>query len=200
MSTTYYNMSPNKTYTPDFMEIVTPPSTSVVELDTFKEHLGDTPESDLFLQEKLDVATIYVEEMLGFWLRSVRLKAVSQRIPKQLYLPGGRIPFASVTAFLTGLENHELVNFYVFGEGHKAVFYLSDCPDFTINQTRLEVSYTINPIEAPAPVKEAIMKAASHLYHVRGTDTDKMKEAKYEIKSLIKPWIRRTGFKRLEIR
>ena len=198
---THYNLRTAKTYSPDFVEVVTPPDANVVSLEDFKEHLsGDAPESDLFLQSKINVATTYVEEMLKMWLRQVTLKAVSQRIPQQLFLPGGRVLFTTITARLSGLENHELTTYYAFSDQHDTVFYLTDCPDFTVNQTRLEVQYTIHPYATPEPIKEAIMKAATHLYDVRGTNVDAMKDAKYEIKSLIKPWIRHSKFKKVDIR
>ena len=201
-----------KTYTPDFVTVQTQPTGQVVTLDELKDHVLEVPEGDAFLAAKLIVATEFVEDIIKTWLRPVTLKAVSQRIPTQLYLPGGRIQSGSVSANLVGVENEPITDFYLFFDSYNNVLYLNDIPDFTIRQTRLEVQYSIEPYDPmPEPIKEAIKKVVSHLYDVRGIQGAEVGTSslatplrksfpKSEITLLLKPWIKKSGFKKMSIR
>ena len=196
--------------TPDLVEVTTPPSTSVVTIEEFKEHLGEVPEDDIFLQSKINSATSYIEDLLKTWLREVSLKSIFYSFDSKVYMPGGRVDATTVAPNLVGIENR-LVDHYLTIQKTDYICTLINIPSYTRDRTRLEVAYRIVPYATPEPIKEAVLKVASHLFHVRSVEGGEIDRTSLstptsmdfpmgEVSQLITPWSRKTGFRDIRIR
>lgn len=151
------------------LEIVTPPALGkLITLPEAKTFLRlDTSDEDTLVGSLLAAAHDYLEGYLG---RSLGTQVLRATLPYRNPLPLPRPPVISITLVRAkqGTTWYE-VSTYVL-EGDTLVF--TQYPGHTV-----EVTYQAGYATLPAPLKQALLLVASHLYEHRAEDASSLPPA-----------------------
>jgi uncharacterized phiE125 gp8 family phage protein len=157
------------------LELVTAPTAALVTLDRFKQHARITTDADDDLAEVyVTAATAYVEEYLGRSIRPQTWRVWLDGWPGSLVrLPRG--PVAAISSVTTYDDTNaasvcSTAVYRLENAMEPAMLVLVDgqsWPEDLRERGGIAIEYTTGTAAVPAPISQAVMFLAAHLYEDR---------------------------------